>query len=310
MRWVTYLSPADGTEHVGVLDGGRLHGSAGPARLIDLLGLPGDGMAQAGRLLLGDPGEVLPAGEVVPRAPVPVPPSIRDFMSFENHVVTAYGALGRKVSPVWYEQPVFYFTNPAAVHGPRDPVEISPGSERFDYELEVAAVIGRPGSDITPAEAAGHIAGFMVLCDWSARDLQGHEMDVGLGPAKGKDSATSFGPFLLTPDELAERRSGRGYDLTMTAHINGTRYSSGSLADLSWSFEEMVAHASRGTRLLPGDVIGSGTVGTGCVLELSAVHGSRRFPWLRAGDEVRLAIEEMGAVEARVEPARPVRPLR
>src|SRR3954451_11266253 len=167
MRWVTYLSPADGTEHVGVLDGGRLHGSAGPARLIDLLGLPGDGMAQAGRLLLGDPGEVLPAGEVVPRAPVPVPPSIRDFMSFENHVVTAYGALGRKVSPVWYEQPVFYFTNPAAVHGPRDPVEISPGSERFDYELEVAAVIGRPGSDIPPAEAAGHIAGFMVLCDWS-----------------------------------------------------------------------------------------------------------------------------------------------
>ncbi|WP_037841876.1 fumarylacetoacetate hydrolase family protein [Streptomyces sp. NRRL F-5126] len=307
MRWVTYLSPADGTEHVGVLDGGRLHGSAGPARLIDLLGLPGDGMARAGHLLLGDPGEVLPAGEVVPCAPVPVPPSIRDFMSFENHVVTAYGALGREVSPVWYEQPVFYFTNPAAVHGPRDPVEISPGSERFDYELEVAAVIGRPGSDIPPGEAAAHIAGFMVLCDWSARDLQAHEMDMGLGPVKGKDSATSFGPFLLTPDELAERRSGRGYDLEMTAHVNGVRYSSGCLADLSWSFEEMVAHASRGTCLLPGDVIGSGTVGTGCVLELSAVHGSRSFPWLRAGDEVRLAVEEMGAVEARVEPARPSR---
>ncbi|MFI2207299.1 fumarylacetoacetate hydrolase family protein [Streptomyces sp. NPDC020192] len=307
---MTYLSPSDGTEHVGVLDGDRLHGSAGPARLIDLLALPGDGMAEAGHMLLSDPGEVLLAAEAVLRAPVPVPPSIRDFMSFENHVVTAYGALGRKVSPVWYEQPTFYFTNPASVRGHRDPVEISPGSEQFDYELEIAAVIGAPGSDIAPAEAAAHIAGFMILCDWSARDLQAHETEVGLGPAKGKDSATSFGPFLLTADELAERRSGRGYDLEMTAHVNGTLYSSGNLADLSWSFEEMVAYASRGTRLLPGDVIGSGTVGTGCVLELSAVHGSERFPWLRPGDEVRLAIEDMGAIEARLEPSRPVQPLR
>ncbi|MER6567514.1 fumarylacetoacetate hydrolase family protein [Streptomyces sp. NPDC001093] len=310
MRWVTYLSPSDGTEHVGVLNGDRLLGSTSPARLIDLLALPGDGMAEAGHMLLSDPGEVLLAAEAVLRAPVPMPPSIRDFMSFENHVVTAYGALGRKVSPVWYEQPTFYFTNPASVRGHRDPVEISPGSEQFDYELEIAAVIGKPGSDIAPAEAAAHIAGFMVLCDWSARDLQTHETEVGLGPAKGKDSATSFGPFLLTADELTERRSGRGYELEMSAHVNGTLYSSGNLADLSWSFEEMVAYASRGTRLLPGDVIGSGTVGTGCVLELSAVHGSERFPWLRAGDEVRLAIEHLGAVEARVEPSRPVQRLR
>ncbi len=134
--------------------------------------------------------------------PVPRPPSIRDFMAFEEHVVTASAAIGLTVDPLWYAQPVFYFTNPAALRGAHDPVAISPGSAAFDYELEVAAVIGREGSDLTPEEAVEHIAGYTLFCDWSARDLQGEEMKLNLGPAKGKDSASSCGPWMLTPDEL------------------------------------------------------------------------------------------------------------
>ena len=142
-------------------------------------------------------------------------------MAFEEHVVTASAAIGLTVDPLWYEQPVFYFTNPAAVRGPRADVAIPPGSAALDYELEVAAVIGREGADLSPGEAADHIAGFMLFCDWSARDLQAAEMRLNLGPAKGKDSANSFGPWLVTADELAPLASGHGYDVTLTATVNG-----------------------------------------------------------------------------------------
>jgi len=149
------------------------------------------------------------------------------------------------VNPDWYEIPVFYFTNPAAVHPAAADVRISPGSNAFDYELEIAAVIGNGGSDLDPNTADEHIAGYMLLCDWSARDLQAREMRQMLGPAKGKDSATSFGPFLVTPDELADHRSGNAYDISMRAYRNGELYSSGNLADLYWSFGQMLAYASR-----------------------------------------------------------------
>ena len=162
-------------------------------------------------------------------APVPDPPSIRDFYAFEEHVKTSAQALGREVSPVWYEIPLFYFTNPAATRGPCDDIPVTPGSARFDYELEIAAVVGRPGSDLDPAVAERHIAGYMVMCDWSARDLQAQEMAGRLGPAKGKDSATSFSAFLVTPDELEDRRAGNAYDLEMTASVNGRPYSSGDV---------------------------------------------------------------------------------
>jgi 2-keto-4-pentenoate hydratase/2-oxohepta-3-ene-1,7-dioic acid hydratase in catechol pathway len=231
-------------------------------------------------------------------------------MAFEEHVVTASAAIGLTVDPLWYEQPVFYFTNPAAVRGPHAAVAIPPGSAALDYELEVAAVIGRAGADLSPAEAAGHIAGFMLFCDWSARDLQATEMKLNLGPAKGKDSANSFGPWLVTADEFAPLASGRAYDVRLTASVNGAGYSSGNLADLYWSFAEMVAYASRGTRVVPGDVIGSGTVGTGCILELSRVHGADAYPYLRAGDEVRLDGGPLGAIEARVAAGRPAAALR
>jgi 2-keto-4-pentenoate hydratase/2-oxohepta-3-ene-1,7-dioic acid hydratase in catechol pathway len=300
MRWVTYVSPLDGSERAGVLRDGEIHGV--PGRLIDLLA--DEALAQ-----VADPVEIVAAADAKLRAPVPFPPSIRDFMGFEEHVVTSMHAIGREVDPVWYEIPVFYFTNPAAVRGPRDPVEISPGSAAFDYELEVAAVIGRPGANIPVAAAAEHVAGYSILSDWSARDLQELEMRGGLGPAKGKDTATSLGPWLVTPDELQDRRKGKGFDLAMTTSVNGHTYSSGNLADLFWSFEQMISFASRGTELRTGDVIGSGTVGTGCILELSRVHGTERFPWLRPGDRVRLEVERLGSLESIVQRAQPLQPL-
>jgi 2-keto-4-pentenoate hydratase/2-oxohepta-3-ene-1,7-dioic acid hydratase in catechol pathway len=304
VRFSTYRT-ADGTG-VGVWQGERLHPLPGVTRLTDLLGDDGTRLRAAGEAALNGPPADLAPGELL--APVPSPPSIRDFMAFEEHVVTASAAIGLTVDPLWYSQPVFYFTNPAAVHGPGQDVAIAPGSAAFDYELEVAALIGRAGSDLTPDEAVGHIAGFLLFCDWSARDLQGAEMKLNLGPAKGKDSAHSLGPWLVTPDELAP--SGNAYDVPLSASVNGVAYSRGNLAELYWSFGEMIAYASRGTRVLPGDLIGSGTVGTGCVLELSRVHGADAYPYLRPGDQVRLDGGPLGVIEARVTAGRPVVPLR
>ncbi len=310
MRWVSYVSPLDGREHAGIVVGDEVYGFGDPVTLLDILAVGGSALADAGAVARGHPAEVLAVDEVALRAPIAVPPSIRDFMAFENHVVTSMAAIGASVDPVWYQQPVFYFTNPAAVLGPGEDVPVAPGSVMFDYELEVAAIIGTECRDLEPATAERHIAGYTIFCDWSARDLQGVEMRVGLGPAKGKDNATTMGPWLLTPDEIEDTRSGNGFALAMTATVNGTAYSSGNLADLYWSFGEMLAYASRGTRLMPGDVIACGTVGTGCILELARVHGSDKYPWLKPGDEVRLDVERMGTLSATIVPGAPVIPLR
>ncbi len=311
MRWSTYVSPTDGRDHVALARDGRLYGLRDDATLLDLLG---DGfeerMAEAAERALRDPLEVVDEAGARFRAPIPSPPSIRDFMAFEEHVRTSSEALGQTVNPVWYEIPLFYFTNPAATRGPHDEIPVSPGSARFDYELEIAAVVGRPGSDLDPAEAESHIAGYMVLCDWSARDLQEQEMRGMLGPAKGKVGATSFSRHLVTPDELEPHRAGNAYELAMTAEVNGAPYSRGTFSTIYWSFAELLAYASRGTTLRAGDVIGSGTVGTGCILELSRVHGEERFPWLVAGDRVRLEVEHVGVIESDVVAGAPVVPLR
>jgi 2-keto-4-pentenoate hydratase/2-oxohepta-3-ene-1,7-dioic acid hydratase in catechol pathway len=306
---VSSYRTADGGERVAVWRDGRLYPVPGAARLTDLLGDDGRRLREAAEAAWAHAEAVDPAS-VELLAPVPVPPSIRDFMAFEEHVVTASAAIGLTVDPLWYSQPVFYFTNPAAVCGPAADVAIPPGSAAFDYELEVAAVIGRGGSDLTPEQAAGHIAGFVLFCDWSARDLQGAEMKLNLGPAKGKDSANGFGPWLCTADELAPLASGRAYDIALRASVNGTHYSGGNLADLYWSFGEMISYASRGTRVVPGDIIGSGTVGTGCILELSRVHGPDAYPYLRPGDRVHLEAGPLGAIDARIVPGRPPVPLR
>jgi 2-keto-4-pentenoate hydratase/2-oxohepta-3-ene-1,7-dioic acid hydratase in catechol pathway len=306
MKWCTYRS-ADGGPHPGLVVADRIHLLPGDQQLIDLLTAPG-GLAAAADRARREPAEVVALDSAPLLAPIPTPPSIRDFMAFEAHVVTSSAAFGQTMNPDWYELPVFYFSNPAAVHAPTADVRISPGSTAFDYELEIAAVVGRGGADLDPATAADHIAGYLLLCDWSARDLQAREMRQMLGPVKGKDSATSFGPFLVTPDELVER--GTAYDVGMRAYRNGELYSSGNLADLYWSFGQMLAYASRGTRLVPGDVIGSGTVGTGCILELSGVHGAQAYPYLAPGDKVRLEADGLGAIEATLLPATDPFPLR
>lgn len=292
MRWVTLCR--NGIEHIGLLEGELIYRLDAPTRLIDLLGDDGSTLEAAAVAAKTRPAEIVAVDAVTLSAPIPCPPSVRDFMAFETHVVTSMQALGRSVEPAWYEIPAFYFTNPAAITGPHGDVSIAPGSVEFDYELEVAAIIGRGGSDLTLREARDSIAGYSILCDWSARDLQEREMRIGLGPSKGKDAATGLGPWLVTPDELEDRRTASGFDLAMDVTVNGHPYSAGNLADLYWSFEQMIAYSSRGTQLRPGDVIGSGTVGTGCILELSLVHGQHNYPYLREGDDVRLRVDGLG----------------
>lgn len=233
----------------------------------------------------------VPATAVGLLAPVRQPPSIRDFSAFEQHVATIRRARGQDVPAEWYELPVFYFSNPAAVRGPDEPVA-RPRTAMLDYELEVAAVIGRDGRDLDPDGALAAIAGYTVFDDLSARDLQAREMRVGLGPAKGKDFANVLGPVLVTPDELAGSRARP--QATMVARVNGAEWSRGDLADVRHTFADMIVHASRDTTVRAGDVIGSGTVGSGCILELAAVHGQKRYPWLAPGDVVELEVEGIG----------------
>ena len=310
MRWSTYISPTDQAEHAGLLRDEQIYGLRRPVALMELIGNGGDLLAAACEEALNDPFEVLPASSVRLLAPIPRPPSIRDFMAFEEHVRNASRGLAHQVNPVWYEIPLFYFTNPAAVRGPADDIPVAPGSQRFDYELEIAAVVGRGGSDLDPETAEEHIGGYLVMCDWSARDLQQHEMRGNLGPAKGKDTATSFSGFLVTPDELEPWRGGNAYRLAMTATVNGKLYSKGSFADIHWRCGQLLAYASRGTTLRTGDIIGSGTVGTGCILELSTVHGTDAYPWLQPGDTVRLEVDELGVIESAIVPGPPAVPLR
>ena len=221
-------------------------------------------------------------------APVPRPPSVRDFYAFEEHVRNAARVTGRAGVPdEWYELPVFYFSNPAAIYGPDDEIPFPVGSNELDYELEVAVVIG----DVT--DSSSRIGGFTIMNDWSARDLQRQEMRVGLGPAKGKDFATSLGPVVVTPDELGDLR------LAMVARVNGEERSRGNLGSMHHSWKAILERAAENTRLLPGDVIGSGTVGSGCILE----HGDGR--WLQPGDVVELEVEGIGVLRNVIGPRPP-----
>jgi fumarylacetoacetate (FAA) hydrolase len=235
-------------------------------------------------------------------APLPFPRSVRDFYAFEQHVKAARALRGLEMIPEWYEIPVFYFTNHNAIFGPYDDIPKPRTTQELDYELEVACVIGKLGHDIPVEDAEHYIAGYMVMNDWSARDLQRAEMKMNLGPAKGKDFATTLGPALVTPDELEDKRierqgAGSVYDLTMTARINGKEYSRGNFKDITFTFAQMIAHASQHTALYPGEVLGSGTVGTGCILEL---RPETTGGWLKPGDVVEMEIERLGVLRNRV----------
>ncbi len=234
------------------------------------------------------------------RLPIPDVASVRDFYAFEQHVATCRLHRGLGMAPEWYKVPVFYFSNPTSVLGHEADVCAPAGSLALDYELELACVIGRRVRDLPDDDRALEcVAGFTIMNDWSARDLQRVEMAVGLGPSKSKDFATSLGPELVTVDELADRYHGGRFDLEMTAVVNGRRLSRGNASTMYWTWPQLLAHASRDATLRPGDVLGSGTVGTGCILELTpdAAGG-----WLQPGDVVELSIECLGALRNHVVP--------
>ncbi|NUQ95621.1 MAG: fumarylacetoacetate hydrolase family protein [Streptomyces sp.] len=299
MRFATYEYRT--RRQVAVVEeDGTLHPLPGITSLSGLLaecgGLPA--LLDAGSATIDVPGGPH-VSEVRLLAPLQ-PPTVRDFVTFEEHVEgvrrSVDGSVG--VPEQWYAAPTFYFTNPYAVYGPGDDIPVPPGSSVLDFELEVAAVIGKEGRDLTPGQAREHIVGYTVLNDWSARDLQSAEMRVGLGPCKGKDTATTLGPCLVTADDLDEYRDEDGFlRLGLTAAVNGEVVGEDLLSNMSWTFEEMVAYASRGTWVRPGDVLGSGTCGNGgCLAELWGVRGRQDPAPLKPGDTVTLTVEGIGSV--------------
>jgi len=238
-------------------------------------------------------------------APVPHPTSCRDGYAFRQHVAAA--RRNRKVDMIaeFDQYPIFYFTNHNAIQGPGE-IECMPDHfQKLDFELDIAAVIGKKGRNIKAAEADEYIAGFTIMNDMSARTLQMEEMLLNLGPAKGKDFSTVIGPWLVTPDELEPYRVaakanhvGNSYNLKMTCKVNGIEVSSGNVADMDWTFAEIIERCAYGVDILPGDVIGSGTVGTGCFLELNGTgllnDPNYKVQWLQDGDDVEMEITGLG----------------
>jgi len=273
MRLVTFRDPA-GAARVGELAGERVHELRAPTMLA---WLTGEGREHAGTEHALD--------DVALLAPVPEPPSVRDFFTYEGHVAAGWRRRGSEIPPAWYSAPVFYFSNPASIRGPGEAVARPAVTRMLDFELEIAAVLG---SD-------GEIAGFTLMNDWSARDVQAEEMTVGLGPAKGKDFATSLGPWLVTPDELPYE-DGR-LQVSATVTVNGKEVGGGDAALQHFTWLEIVAHAARDTRLRPGDVLGSGTITGGCLLELGPLDGDR---FVEPGDVVALSADGLGTLETPV----------
>ncbi len=293
MKLVTYSTTAK-SHQPGLLVDGSIY-PLPFASMLDLIEAGKSGLERARR---ASEGKRIALERVRLHAPLLRPTTLRDAYAFETHVKTANTNRGREVPEEWYKFPIFYFTNPNNIFGPDDEIPYPAYTNEMDYELEIAVVIGKPGRDIKPEDAPQHIFGYTIFNDWSARDVQREEMKVGLGPAKGKDFASSLGPCILTPDELADKSVGRAgvYDLEMRGRINGVEKSHGNFKDIFWSFADILARASQGVTLMPGDVIGSGTVGTGCLLELTKARG----PWLKAGDEVELEIERIGTLRNKV----------
>jgi len=237
---------------------------------------------------LPDPGSgASMRGEITLLAPLPNPSSLRDFIAFEAHIAATSKKRGQPIPPEWYKAPAYYKGNHRTIIGPDEDLPWPLQTSKLDYELELACVIGRQGRDIAERDASAYIAGYTIMNDFSARDIQFQEMACRLGPAKGKDFATALGPCLVTPDEIPDLAA-----LKMVARVNGQVWSEGRFGTIHWSFAQMIAHVSRGEMIYPGDVFGSGTVGGGCGLELD------RF--LKPGDVVELEIQPIGVLRNRV----------
>jgi 2-keto-4-pentenoate hydratase/2-oxohepta-3-ene-1,7-dioic acid hydratase in catechol pathway len=213
--------------------------------------------------------------------------SLRDFIAFEDHIAATSKKRGQPIPPEWYKVPVYYKGNHRTIIGPDEPLSWPLETTKLDYELELACVIGRQGRDISERRAEDYIAGYTIMNDFSARDIQFQEMACRLGPAKGKDFATALGPCLVTPEEIADLGA-----LTMIARVNGEEWSRGRFGTIHWSFAQMIAHVSRGETIYPGDVFGSGTVGGGCGLEMDR--------YLKPGDVVELEIQPIGVLRNQV----------
>lgn len=243
-------------------------------------------------------------------APIPRPNSLRDAYAFRQHVETSRKNRGLEMIKEFDDFPVFYFSNHNAIFGPHDDIECMPSHfEKLDYELEIAILIGKQGINIKAKNAKEYIAGFMIMNDMSSRGLQMKEMKLNLGPAKGKDFASVLGPYLVTPDELSlniinEDDNGCNYDLEMTCSVNGKLLSKGNIKDMAWSFEKIIERVSYGATIYPGDIIGSGTVGTGCLLEINGTnklkHSDFTEMWLKEDDVVEMAIEKLGKITNKI----------
>ena len=243
-------------------------------------------------------------------APIPNPNSLRDAYAFRQHVETSRKNRGLEMIKEFDEFPVFYFSNHNAIYGPQDEIKCMPSHfEKLDFELEIAIVIGKEGRNLKANEASSYIAGYMIMNDVSARGLQMKEMKLNLGPAKGKDFASVIGPYLVTPDEIKDKlidKGGHGsiYDLKMSCFLNNQLVSEGNFKDMNWTFEQIIERVSYGTTIYPGDIIGSGTVGTGCLLEL---NGSRKIKdsnynevWLKEGDVIKMKIDKLGEISNKI----------
>jgi len=245
-------------------------------------------------------------------APVPNPPSCRDAYAFRQHVATARRNRGVDMIPEFDQFPIFYFTNHNAILGPTDSILCMPDHmQKLDFELEAAIVIGKKGRNIKAKDADRYIAGYLIMNDMSARALQMEEMKLNLGPAKGKDFCTIIGPYLVTKDELSDKKvktteghNGDTYSLNMKCWLNGELLSEGNMKDMNWTFAEIVERCAYGADILPGDVIGSGTVGTGCLLELNGSHKLKNPDyqpvWLKDGDIIEMEIESLGRIKNKV----------
>jgi 2-keto-4-pentenoate hydratase/2-oxohepta-3-ene-1,7-dioic acid hydratase in catechol pathway len=303
MRFATYTQGGaashGGPGRAGVVGDAGIHPLPGDVTVLGLVraGLP-EALA-AGQRALGEPAVPLSAVRLLPPLEAP---SVRDFVAFEEHVEGMAAGGGGTVPAQWYQAPTFYFTHPYALIGAHDDVPVPPGCQLLDYELEVAVVVGRDGASLSPQQAREHIFGYTVLNDWSARDLQRREMSVHLGPAKGKDFATTLGPWLVTADELEPYKDAEGFlALDLRASVNGKLTGQDLLSNMGWPFEELIAYASRGAQVRAGDVLGSGTCGNGgCLAELWGRSGKTEPPPLRPGDVVELAVEGIGTVRNRV----------
>ncbi|WP_026821128.1 fumarylacetoacetate hydrolase family protein [Arthrobacter castelli] len=309
-RWMQPDKTHDGgAARSGFISRDRCYALTDDRSTNDLLALGLDETLQLAQQLIGRAPSV-PLADVVLLAPLQ-PASIRDFVAFEEHVEgvrKSIDGVGTVVAE-WYEAPTFYFTNPHTVSATGEEIGIPAGCDQLDFETEVAAVVGyvggSSGRNLTADEAHRHIFGYTVFNDWSARDLQRREMKVSLGPCKGKDFANTLGPWIVTADEFAPRHDDDGFlPIAMTVQVNGEAVGQDRLSNMGWPFAELVAYASQDSVVVPGDVLGSGTCGSGCLAELWGRHGGMVPPPLTTGDTVRMSVEGIGSIENRVGPRR------